>query len=65
MQTTITRVEKVEFSKVRKNVIEETGKVFYVRDIDIRSDKEKLTVTIFADSPDKLVQKRGKNEKNS
>ena len=62
METSIHYVEKVEFGKIKKRVVKKTERVFYDREIHIRSKDETLTVIMFADSPDKLIQKRGKNE---
>lgn len=71
MKTSIHNVEKVEFSKVRKSFLVETGEIFYVRDINIRSKDETLTVSMFTDSPKKLLQamanlrEEKENENNS
>jgi len=57
METTIHYVKKVSLDKVKKNVIEKTGRIFYARCLTIETEGYDYTVTMFSNDPEALKVK--------
>jgi hypothetical protein len=62
MNISLHRVKEVSIASARKNVVEETGRVFYAREIIISNDVETLSISLFGPDAEALELKEVINE---